>query len=106
MSLLGVRPKECYVLEERVYEEITELVDGKRRFKSGLPVNEVISSVTEHGVTNDTVKEEMVYWESYRDLDAVLYRMLPGSASAQEYHPDLNGIAQLTEKLHAGFFEE
>ena len=106
VSLLGVRPKECYILEESVYEEITELADGKRRFKSGLLINEVISSVTEHGMTNDTVKEEMVYWESYQDLDIVLYRILPGNASAQEYRPDLNGIAQLAEKLHAGMFEE
>ena len=106
VSLLGVRPKECYILEESVYEELTELVDGKRRFKSGLPINEVISSVTEHGVTNDTVKEEMVYWESYQDVDTIVYRMLPGSASAQEYRPDLSEIAQMTEKLHTGIFEE
>lgn len=106
VSLLGVRPKECYILEESVYEGITELVDGKRRFVSGLSVNEVISSVTEHGVTNDTVEEEMVYWESYQDLDIISYRMLPGNASAQEYRPDLNEIAQLAEKLYAGMFEE
>lgn len=106
VSLLGVRPKECYILEESVYEEITELVDGKRRFLSGLSVKEVISSVMKHGVTNDTVKEEMVYWESYQDIDTIVYRMLPGEASAQEYRPDLNEIARLTEALYAGNFEE
>lgn len=106
VSLFGIRPKECYILEESVYEEITEPVDGKRRFKTGLPVNEIISSVTEHGITNDTFEEEMVYWESYRDIDILDYRILPGSATAQEYRPDLNEIAQLIEKLRAGIFEE
>lgn len=104
--LLGIRPKECYILEEDAYEEITELVDGKRRFVSGLSIREMIALVTEHGVTNDTVKEEMVYWESYRDIDIIVYRMLPGSASAQEYRPDLSKIAELTEAFHAGLFEE
>ncbi len=106
VSLLGVRPKECYIIEERVYEEITELVDGKRRFKSGLSVKEVISSVTEYGATDDTVKEEMVYWESYQDIDTIVYRILPGEASAQEYRPDLNETAHLVETFHAGVFEE
>lgn len=106
VSLLGVRPKECYIVEESVYEEITELVDGKRRFKSGLSVKEVISSVTEYGRTDDTIKEEMVYWESYRDIDTIVYRVLPGEASAQEYRPDLNETAHLVENLRTGIFEE
>lgn len=106
VSLLGVRPKECYIVEESVYEEITELVDRKRRFKSGLSVKEVISSVTEYGRTDDTIEEEMVYWESYRDIDTVVYRVLPGEASAQEYRPDLNETAHLVENLRTGIFEE
>ena len=93
-------------MEESVYEEITELVDGKRRFKSGLSVKEVISSVTEYGRTDDTIKEEMVYWESYRDIDTIVYRVLPGEASAQEYRPDLNETAHLVENLRTGIFEE
>ncbi|MBP3616548.1 MAG: hypothetical protein J6J38_00755 [Lachnospiraceae bacterium] len=106
VSLLGVRPKECYILDKNIYEEITELVDGKRRFKSGLSVKEVISSVTEYGRTDDTIKEEMVYWESYRDIDTIVYRVLPGEASAQEYRPDLNETAHLVENLRTGIFEE
>ena len=108
VSLLGIRPAECYVIEESLYEDNTELVDGKRRFLRGLPVKEVITSAVLQGVTNDTLKEEMVYLESYKDMDRITYVRLPGEAFAQEYKPDFNQISVLLEQLKAGtyVFEE
>lgn len=105
-SLLGVRPRECYIIEESIYKEYTELVDGKRRFLQELPVKEVITSAVLHGVTDDSLKEEMVYLESYKDIDGVLYATLPGESYAQEYKPDFTLINELVERLKTGMYGE
>lgn len=106
VSLLGVRPKECYIIEEAFYDEITETVNGERRFTTGGSVKEVISAVTERAFTNGTPEEEMVYLESYRDIDRIVYRKLPGNAFAQEYQPDYDGIASMMERIQNGEYTE
>lgn len=105
-ALLGVRPKECYFIEEAVYESITETVDGKVRFRSAMSVKDMIVTVEEHAVTNDTLAEEMVYWESYQDMDTMEYKILPGKRTAEEYRPDFDEIAWMVEQLQNGRFGE
>lgn len=105
-ALLGVRPKECYFIEETVYESITETVDGEVRFRSATSVKDMIATVAEHAVTDDTLAEELVYWESYRDIDTVEYKTLPGKRTAEEYRPDFDEIAWMVERFQNGRFEE
>lgn len=106
VSLLGVRPKECYIVEESFYHGITETVNGERRFADGLSVKEVISAVTEHALTDGAPEEEMVYLESYRDIDRIVYRKLPGASYAQEYQPDFDSIAAMMARLQSGDYTE
>lgn len=106
VSLLGVRPKECYIIEESFFEEMTETVNGERRFRTGLSVKEVISAVTKQALTNGAPEEEMVYLESYRDIDRIVYQKLPGISSAQEYQPDFDGIAVMMERIQNGEYTQ
>jgi len=105
VALLGIRPKECYIIEKELYESMTETVEGQVCFKTPVSLKETIAEVTEQAVTNDTFREELVYLESYRDIDSVFYRKLPGEALAEEYQPDYGGIALMTEQFQTGVFE-
>lgn len=102
VSLLGVRPKECYVMDEALYGRITETTGGETRFVVPESLVETIVTVTEQSVTNDTLKEEAVYLESYSDVDRIVYTKLPGEASAEEYHPDFDGISQMMTWIETG----
>ena len=106
VSLIGIHPKECYVMEESLYHRITENVDGKTRFVLSGELLDTVVSLTEQTRNNDTLKEEMVYLESYSDMDRIIYRDLPGVASAEEYYPDFDRIQRLVEELRNGVFEE
>ena len=105
-ALLGIRPKECYFLEEATYDSLTERVDGIRRFKNPDSVKDTVFTVTEHAVTNDSAETELLYWESYLDLDDIYYVTLPGEALAEEYRPDYSGIQSMTERFRLGVFRE
>ncbi len=104
VALLGVRPKECYVIEKELFDGMTETVDGQRRFLSGMSVKDTISAAVRQSVTNDTLRDELVYLESYLDLDEIYYRVLPGEALAEEYRPDFGGIQQMSADLQSGRF--
>lgn len=104
LALLGVRPKECYIMEEEIYGQLTEEVEGRIRFSEVLPLREAITLATEHAVTKDTLLQELVYLESYRDLDMIQYSKLPGESLAEEYKPDMQKIQQLVQNLQAGIF--
>lgn len=104
--LLGERPAVCYILEESVFEELTQDIGGEVHFSSQIPVKEMIFKVFEHAVTNGTLRGEMVYLESYKDIDRVLYRELPGKAEAEEFRPDSARIAEMVEKYRSGQFGE
>lgn len=106
VALLGVRPKHCYVIENTLYEKLTETVNGETRFQTPESVKDVILEVTGHAVTDGTAEEELLYWESYLDVEEVYYRTLPGTATAEEYRPDWDGIQRMTEGFQTGFFEE
>ncbi len=106
VSLLGIRPKECYVTEEALYNGITENVEGKRRFSLPGELMDTVVTVVEQAVTNDTLKEELVYLESYSDTDRIFYRDLPGEASAEVFYPDFGKIQQMVEGLKIGLYEE
>lgn len=106
VALLGVRPRVCYVMEEAVYKGLTETVDGKVRFATSLPVKEMIAAAVQQAVTDTTLREEMVYLESYRDVDTVLYKDLPGEASAEEFRPALDEIRNMVERFRSGNFSQ
>ncbi len=105
VSLLGVRPKECYVVDRIFYESITEMKDGRREFKVPESVKETVVAAVAHAVTNDTLEEELLYWESYQDVEDVYYKTLPGKASPEEYLPDITEFRQMAEAFRAGIFE-
>ena len=102
VSLLGVRPKVCYVLEESIYETLVEKTEKGVRFRTPDSVKETILWVTEHAITDGTLEEELVYVESYRDIDTVTYEKLPGTEEAVQYRPDYDGIYALVEQYRAG----
>lgn len=104
--LLGTRPKETYIVDESVYETITETVEGETRFLPMLSIKETIAAMTNHAVTNDTFREELVYWESYKDVDTVLYKEMPGEASAEEFRPDTEAVRLMAEQFRVGDFTE
>lgn len=104
LALLGVRPKECYVMEEEIYGQLTTEEAGQVRFSETLPVKEAITLATKHAVTKDTLSQELVYLESYRDLDMIQYAVLPGQSLAEEYKPEPQKIQQLVQNLQAGIF--
>lgn len=106
VSLLGGRPKECYVADKAFYESITESVNGKTEFRKPESVKETIVAATEHAVTNDTLEAELLYWESYLDIEDIYYKMLPGKASPEEYQPDIGALRQMAEEFRLGIFEE
>ncbi len=106
VALLGIRPKSCFVIEKELFENLTEPVDGEVRFQVPDSVKDVILEVTGQAVTNSSAEEELVYWESYLDLDDIYYRTLPGSLSAEEYRPDRSGIQRMTEGFQTGVFHE
>lgn len=105
-ALLGIRPKECYFIEKAVYDSLTERMDGAVRFKTPDSVKDTILTVTKHAVTNDSLQAELLYWESYLDLDEIYYRTLPGENSAEEYRPDYGRIQSMTEQFQTGVFRE
>lgn len=105
-ALLGVRPKECYVIEESLFETMTETVEDEVRFKMPLGMEETLVSTKAGVVTDAVAREETLYWESYRDMDEVYYKTLPGKASAEEYVPDATEIRLLVERLQTGVFED
>lgn len=104
VALLGVRPKECYVIEKTVYEELTETVDGQVRFQIPKSMKDTIVAVTKQAITDDTLREELLYVESYLDMKEIVYRTLPGEALAEEYRPEFGGIRQMLEQLQMGVF--
>ncbi len=106
VSLLGVRPKECYIIEEALYDELTETVEGSRQFREQESLLDTVVTIAGQALTDDTLREELVYLESYEDTERIVYRRLPGEASAEEYHPDFTAIGQMVEGLQAGRFEE
>ncbi|MBR6536161.1 MAG: hypothetical protein IKT67_03085 [Lachnospiraceae bacterium] len=106
VSLLGLRPKECYIVEEALYNELTETVEGQRRFKKPESLLDTVTTIAGQALTDDTLREELVYLESYEDLKQIVYRTLPGEASAEEFHPDFGAIGQMVEALQNGWFEE
>ncbi len=106
VSLLGGRPKECYVVDKSFYESITENINGRVEFKKPESVKETVVAAVEHAVTNDTSEDELLYWESYRDIEDVYYKLLPGKASPEEYLPDIAALRQMAEELRMGIFEE
>ena len=104
VALLGVRPKECYVIEEAFFEELTETVDGQVRFRTPASVKDTIVAVADRAVTDDTLREELLYVESYLDMEEIVYRTLPGEALAEEYRPEFGKIQQMLEQLQMGVF--
>lgn len=106
VALLGIRPKECYIIEKTLYESMTETVEGQVRFRLPGSVKETIILTVEHAVTNDTLREELVYLESYLDIEHVYYRKLPGNAQAEEYLPDRQEVQYMVERLQMGFFDD
>ncbi len=106
LALLGVRPKECYIIEEQVYRQLTEETEGQLRFSEALSVRAAIKLAVTHAVTKDTLSEELMYLESYRDLDTLLYTGLPGKALAEEYKPEEQEVHRLVQNLQAGIFSE
>lgn len=106
LALLGVRPKECYIIEKALYEGMTETVEGQVRFRLPGSVKETIISTAEHAVTNDTLREELVYLESYLDIEQIAYRKLPGKAQAEEYLPDRQEVQYMVERLQMGLFDD
>lgn len=106
VALLGIRPKECYVVDKTFYESITEGTGGESVFKKPESVKDTIVATVGHAVTDDTLEEELLYWESYLDVKDVYYKILPGKASPEEYRPDIAEIRQMAEELRAGIFEE
>lgn len=106
VSLLGVRPKECYVVDKAFFESITEHVNNRTEFKKPESVKETVAAAVEHAVTDDTLEEELMYWESYLDVEDVYYKVLPGNASPEEYRPDITELRQMAEEFRAGIFEE
>lgn len=106
VSLLGIRPKECYVMEQATFEKLTETKDGQVRFRIPGSVKETISEAIGHSVTNDTLRAESVYRECYADTKTMIYRMLPGENTAETYRPDGVKIRELVQSLQAGVFEE
>ena len=106
VSLLGLRPKECYVIEEALYNELTETVEGKRRFKKPESLLDTLVTVAEQALTDDSLREDLVSLESYEDTERIVYRMLPGEASAEEYYPEYGAIGQMVERIQSGLFEE
>lgn len=105
-SFLGVRPKTCYILEKAAFEELTERTKDGIRFALKDSVKDTIVKVTERALTDRSLKEEMVYLESYLDVKRVIYRRLPGKAEAQEYRPDAAGIREMVEAYQTGLFTE
>lgn len=105
-ALLSLRPKECYVMEEAAFEKMTEKADGTIKFKEFASVKEAIAEATEHSVTNDTMRDEMMYWESYQDIKKIYYRILPGKALAEEYEPDRFAVQEMVAAFKAGDFTE
>lgn len=106
VSLLGIRPKECYVIEKALYDRLTEQSEEGTRFVVHGELMDTVVTLSEQALTNDTLKDELVYLESYADMDRIIYRNLPGESSAEEYHPDFDEIQRLVEGLQAGVFEE
>ena len=106
VALFGIRPKDCYIMEQAIYEQLTEPVDGMRQFTSGGSVKETVKTALAHSLTTASLEEEMLYWESYLDVDKVVYTILPGTASAQEYRPNKAEIKRMVQNLQVGLFEE
>lgn len=104
VALLGIRPKECYVIEETLYDELTETVEGRVCFKTPVSMKDTIVTVAEQAVTDDTLREELLYLESYLDMDEIVYRTLPGEALAEEYRPEFGEIQRMLERLQMGIF--
>lgn len=106
LALLGVRPKECYIIEEQIYRQLTEETEGQIRFSDELSVGAAIKLAVTHAVTKDTLSAELVYLESYRDLDTLVYTKLPGEALAEEYKPEEQKVHKLVQNLQMGIFSE
>lgn len=106
VSLLGGRPKECYVIEKSFYESITESVNGRVEFKKPDSVKDTIVATVTQAVTNDTLAEEMLYWESYLDVADIYYKIIPGKASPEEFWPDIGELRQMAEGFRTGVFED
>lgn len=106
VSLLGIRPKECYIMDETLYNSMTETVDGRVIFVTPESLKDTIVTIAEQAITNDTLRDELVYLESYADMDRIIYRELPGGASAEEYRPEYIEIKRMVERIQGGLFEE
>lgn len=106
VALLGIRPKECYVIEESVFETMTETIQGRTEFIKPESVKDTVITAVENAVTDDTLEAELLYRESYTDISDIYYVKLPGKDSPEEYLPDYAEIKQMTERFSAGDFEE
>lgn len=105
-ALLGVRPTESYIIGTDDYAALTKKDGGRIYFEREGSVEEKIMTLTANAITNDTAEEELVYWESYSDLDYIYYLRLPGRNGAQEYVPDGEKIAEMVSCLETGTFEQ
>lgn len=106
VSLLGVRPTVCYVMEEAVYEALTEKEEDQILFRTPDSVRDTILWTMERVFTDGTMEDELVYVESYRDIRRVIYEMLPGTAEAQQYRPDYDKIQVMVNGYLAGQWDE
>ena len=104
-ALLGVRPTESYIIGEQLYDSLTKRENGRLYFHREGSVEEKIVSAAENAVTNDTAEEELAYWESYSDVDCIIYLRLPGREGAQEYVPDREKITEMVGRLESGDFD-
>lgn len=105
-ALLGIRPKTSCILEKAVYETLVERTKDEVRFVVPDSIKDTIITAAEHSLADRSLKEELVYLESYRDVKRIFYRRLPGKAQAQEYRPDFGKIKEMTEAYQEGKFTE
>lgn len=105
-SLLGVRPKGCYLLPKKLFDRIFEENDGKLKFRSEESVPEIIRRVQETAVTDKKAAETMVFTESYCDIKEIYSYTIPGSEQQAGYRTDPELVKEMTERFLAGLFEE
>lgn len=105
-GLFGVRPKACYLMGEEQFEGLTKMTEEGIRFLPPESVRETMSDVQNNSVTDQSLKDILVYTESYKDIREIYYRRLPGDDGSGEYRPDLLAAKEMAERLGVGLFEE
>lgn len=104
-ALLGVRPAESYIIDGETYSHLIKREEGRIYFVRPESMEETIEDVVSNGITNDTAEAELVYWESYADVECIYYMKLPGRDGAQEYVPDEDKIAEMMNCLETGEYD-